>query len=169
MTIIILYTSKCKRILKILRARERENTIMDPSCNYSSEIDESILAMKWVTATVAPRALRAAIELNLLDLMKTAGPVSATELAAQIRAPNPGAHLVIDRILCVLAANGIIECDRPQGGSDRLYSLTPTSNMFTKNDEGVSLAPLLLLNQDKVFAEALYVLIFCLIYLFMNR
>ncbi|KAH6810077.1 O-methyltransferase 1, partial [Perilla frutescens var. frutescens] len=106
--------------------------------------------MQLISASVVPKALKAAIELDLLELMKRAGrPVSTSEIAAQIQATNPEAHLVLDRILRLLAANNILE----DGGGGGVYSLGPVCKLFTKNDDGVSLAPLLLLSQDRVFDQ----------------
>ncbi|KAL1565480.1 Caffeic acid 3-O-methyltransferase 1, variant 2 [Salvia divinorum] len=119
-------------------------------------------AMHLITAFVVPQALAIAIELDLLELINEAGSgafVSAAKLAARIPANNPDAHLMIDRILRLLAAADIMECTitkRPDGGADRRYSLGAVCKFFIKNDDGVSMAPLLLLSQDKVFAESWY-------------
>lgn len=128
------------------------------SSSYTLE-DESIFAMQLIHASVVPRALNTAIELDLLELMKKAGSASAAELVAQIQATNPEAHVMIDRILRLLAANNILECTLrrlPHGGVERLYSLAPVCKLFTLNDDAVSLAPLLLLSQHKVFTEPWY-------------
>lgn len=131
---------------------------MNPSSYSSSETDQ--FAMQLVVASVLPRTLAAAIELDLLELIKKAGSASAAELAAQIRATNPDADIMIDRILRLLAANNILEC-KVNAGVDRSYSLAPVCELFTKNDAGVSFAPLLLVNEDRVLSETLYVLHIC--------
>lgn len=109
------------------------------------------------TAAALPAALRCAVELDLLELIKKAGPVSAAELAAQIAAANQVSHLMIDRILHLLAANNILRCSGGGGGAaERLYSLAPVCNFLTMNEDGVSLAPLFLMNHDNIFMESWY-------------
>lgn len=115
------------------------------------KVSSSEAAMQLITASVIPKALAIAIELDLLELINEAGSVSAVELAARIPANNPEAHFMIDRILRLLAAAGIMEC-----ADDGRYSLGGVCKYFIKNDDGVSMAPLLLLSQDKVFEESWY-------------
>nr|QOE76460.1 O-methyltransferase 3 [Perilla frutescens] len=125
--------------------------------NSSTDEDLSIFAMQVATSSIVPRALKAVIELDLLEMMKKAGrPLSTSEMAAQIQATNPEAALMIDRILRVLIASNILECTTAasHGGAERLYSLAPVCKFFTKNDDGVSWAPLFLMIQDRVFTEA---------------
>ncbi|XP_057774124.1 caffeic acid 3-O-methyltransferase 1-like [Salvia miltiorrhiza] len=120
---------------------------------------ESRMAMQLIGDCVVPRALATAIQLDLLEIMKKAGSgvfLSPPQLAALIPATNPEAHLMIDRILRLLAAANILECKRPDSDGDRFYSLAPVCKFFTKNEDGVSMAPLLLLSQDKVFTETWY-------------
>ncbi|GFP93710.1 caffeic acid 3-o-methyltransferase 1 [Phtheirospermum japonicum] len=118
--------------------------------------------MQLATATVLPMVLKSAIELNLLELIKKAGPaayVSSADLAAQIPTTNPAARDILDRILRLLATHSVLNCrldSLPDGGVERLYSLAPVCEFLTKNEDGVSVAPLLLLLQDKVFTESWY-------------
>ncbi|KAL0382491.1 UNVERIFIED_CONTAM: Caffeic acid 3-O-methyltransferase [Sesamum calycinum] len=116
--------------------------------------------MQLVTACVLPAALKSALELDLLELIKSAGPgafVSPAELAAQIPATNPQADLMLDRILRLLAANNILNCslrELPDGSVERRYSLAPVCEFLTRNEDGVSMAPLLLVNQGKIYEES---------------
>ncbi|XP_011084576.1 caffeic acid 3-O-methyltransferase-like isoform X1 [Sesamum indicum] len=122
--------------------------------------DTCLFAMQLVTASVMPAAFKSALELDLLELIKSAGPgafVSPAELAAQIPATNPQADLMLDRILRLLAANNILNCslrDLPDGSVERRYSLAPVCEFLTRNEDGCSMAPLLLVNQGKIYAES---------------
>ncbi|KAL3650602.1 Caffeic acid 3-O-methyltransferase [Castilleja foliolosa] len=133
--------------------------------NNSSSSDEAcVFALRLATASVLPSVLKCAVELDLLELIKKSGSgcVSPAELAAQISATNPEADVMLDRILRLLAANDILVChtrDLPGGGGggiERRYSLAPVCEFLTRNDDGVSIAPLLIMNQDKVLTETWY-------------
>ncbi|KAG8368981.1 hypothetical protein BUALT_Bualt15G0102700 [Buddleja alternifolia] len=63
---------------------------------------------------------------------------------------------MVDRILRVPTSYNIINCsieNLPDGGVERWYSLAPVCKFLTKNEDGASLASLLLLQQDRVFKE----------------
>ncbi|XP_057781682.1 caffeic acid 3-O-methyltransferase-like [Salvia miltiorrhiza] len=126
----------------------------------SSEEEASSFALQLTTACALPAALKCAVELNLLELIKKAGPSAPTELAAQITTANPQAPLMIDRILRLLAANNILLCTlrrQPDGGAiERLYSLAPVCDFLTKNEDAVSFAPLVLLNNHHIFMQSRY-------------
>ncbi|KAL3651249.1 Caffeic acid 3-O-methyltransferase [Castilleja foliolosa] len=122
-----------------------------------------LLAMHLASGSVLPMALKAAIELDLLELIKKAEPgptASASELAAQLQTSNPDAANMIDRILRLLAAFSILTCSLeplPGGGAERRYGLAPVCRVLTRNEDGVSLAPCFsLMLQDKVFMETWY-------------
>ncbi|KAL3650604.1 Caffeic acid 3-O-methyltransferase [Castilleja foliolosa] len=131
----------------------------------TSRDEACLFAMQLARAAALPAALKCAIELNLLELMKKAGPaafVSPADLVAQIpAATNPAAGALIDRILRFLADNKILNCKLKElptaagGGGDveRLYSLAPVCEFLTRNDDGVSVAPMLLMCQDPIFME----------------
>lgn len=120
-----------------------------------------LYAMQLASASVLPMVLKSAIELDLLELIKKAGPgayVSPSELASQLPTQNPEAHVMLDRILRLLASYSVLRCtlkNLPDGGGvERLYGLAPVCKYLTKNEDGVSMAPLLLMNQDKVLMES---------------
>ncbi|KAL3640804.1 Caffeic acid 3-O-methyltransferase [Castilleja foliolosa] len=127
-------------------------------CGSSEEAH--LFATQLATAIVFPSALQSAIELDLLELIKKAGPgalVSPADLAAQIPTTNPEAPDMLDRILRLLASHSVLNCSLktlPDGRVERLYSLAPVCEFLTKNDDGVSLAPLLLLYQDIVLKRS---------------
>ncbi|XP_073064297.1 caffeic acid 3-O-methyltransferase 2-like [Primulina eburnea] len=121
-----------------------------------------LFAMQLASASVLPNVLKVALELDLFEIMKNKGPdafISPAELVAEIPTNNPEAHNMVDRILRLLASYSILNCrvkTLPDGGVERLYSLAPVCKFYTKNDDGVSLAPMLIMNLDKVHLETWY-------------
>ncbi|PIM99563.1 Hydroxyindole-O-methyltransferase [Handroanthus impetiginosus] len=128
----------------------------------SSEEESCLFAMQLASASVLPMVLKSAIELDLLELIKKSGAgafVSPAELAAKLPTSNSEARVMLDRILRLLASYDVLACrlERlPDGGVERRYGLAPVCKFLTKNDDGVSMAPLLLMNQDKVLMESWY-------------
>ncbi|KAL8538227.1 hypothetical protein ACS0TY_000265 [Phlomoides rotata] len=135
---------------------------LEASTVNSDEEESFLFAMQLASASVLPMILKSAIELNLLELIKKAGPgafVSPAEIAAQLPSTNPEARVMLDRILRLLTTYSVLNCSLktlPDGGVERLYGLAPVCRFLTKNDDGVSMAPLLLMNQDKVLMESWY-------------
>nr|QAX90930.1 caffeic acid O-methyltransferase [Catalpa bungei] len=128
----------------------------------SSDEESCLFALQLASASVLPMVLKSAIELDLLELIKKAGPgafVSPAELAAQLPTTNQEARVMLDRILRLLASYDILNCSLktlPDGSVERRYGLAPVCKFLTKNDDGVSMAPLLLMNHDKVLMESWY-------------
>lgn len=128
----------------------------------AGEEEACLYAMQLASASVLPMVLKSAIELDLLELIKKAGPgayLSPSELASQLPTQNPDAPVMLDRILRLLASYSVLNCtvkNLPDGGVERLYGLAPVCKFLTKNDDGVSMAALLLMNQDKVLMESWY-------------
>ncbi|XAR52135.1 Caffeate O-methyltransferase [Bertholletia excelsa] len=118
--------------------------------------------MVLVSAAVLPMVLKTAIELELLEIMAKAGPgafLSSSEIAAQLPTQNPNASVMLDRILRLLASHSVLNCSLRNlsgGRVERLYGLAPSCKYYTKNADGVSLAPLLLLVHDRVLMESWY-------------
>lgn len=133
---------------------------LETSTVDSDEEESFLFAMQLASASVLPMVLKTAIELNLLELIKKAGPdafVSPADIAAQLPTTNPEARVMLDRILRLLTTYSVLNCSLktlPDGGVERLYGLAPVCRFLTKNDDGVSMAPLLLMNQDKVLMES---------------
>lgn len=127
----------------------------------ASEAEEACLfAMQLATASVLPMVLKAAIELDLLESIANAGPgayVTSNELASMLPTSNPDAPLMVDRILSVLASYLVLKCkliELPNGLMVRSYGLMPVCKYLTKNEDGVSMAPFLLMANDKVMWES---------------
>ncbi|XP_019245640.1 PREDICTED: LOW QUALITY PROTEIN: caffeic acid 3-O-methyltransferase-like [Nicotiana attenuata] len=139
------------------------STSQSQSNSLTHTEDEAFLfAMQLCSASVLPMVLKSALELDLLELMAKAGPgaaISPTELAAQLSTQNPEAPVMLDRMLRLLATYSVLNCTLrtlSDGSVERLYSLAPVCKYLTKNADGVSVAPLLLMNQDKVLMESWY-------------
>ncbi|KAI3471272.1 hypothetical protein Pfo_027935 [Paulownia fortunei] len=137
------------------------------SANIGTSMDQSeeeacLFAMQLASGSVLPMVLKSAIELDLLELIKKAGPgasASASELAAQLPTNNPDAANMIDRILRLLAAYSVLICSLktlPDGGVERRYLLAPVCKFLTRNEDGVSVASISLMIQDRVLMETWY-------------
>ncbi|KAL3524477.1 hypothetical protein ACH5RR_017311 [Cinchona calisaya] len=127
-----------------------------------AEEEACLFAMQLASASVLPMVLKSAIELDLLELIAKAGPgayLSPSELAAKLPTHNPEAPVMLDRILRLLASYSVLNCKLrtlADGSVERLYGLAPVCKFLTKNSDGVSMAALLLMNQDKVLMESWY-------------
>lgn len=127
-----------------------------------SDEEANLFAMQLASASVLPMVLKAAIELDLLEIMAKAGPgafLSPKDLTAQLPTKNPEAPVMLDRILRLLASYSILTYSLrtlPDGKVERLYGLGPVCKFLTKNEDGVSISPLCLMNQDKVLIESWY-------------
>lgn len=131
-------------------SREEEETVA-----YTS-------ALRLGCSTSVAMALKAVIELNVLEVIAAAGPgarLLPEEIVSQIETTNPNAGEVLDRLLRFLASYNVLKCevvDGEKGMMKRKYGLAPICRFFTKDEDGVSVAPLLLMNQDKVLVDAWY-------------
>ncbi|KAG5564902.1 hypothetical protein RHGRI_000939 [Rhododendron griersonianum] len=118
--------------------------------------------------------MRAAVELQVLDVIAKAGPgaqLSPYQIVSRLPAAdtlvsNPDAPEMLDRMLRLLASHSILTCslvndDRDQSPDRalvgrRLYGLAPVAKYFVPNQDGVSLAPFLNLAKEKAFASSWY-------------
>ncbi|KAM7280561.1 hypothetical protein ACFE04_007695 [Oxalis oulophora] len=125
-----------------------------------SDEEANLFGMQLASASVLPMILKTALELDLLEIMAKAGPgafLSPSEIASQLPTTNPDAPVMLDRILRLLASYSILKCSLDTSDK-RLYGLGPVCKFLTKNEDGVSLAALNLMNQDKVLMESWYFL-----------
>lgn len=137
---------------------------MGTLAKVSTDEEASLYAMQLGSASVLPMVLKAAIELDLLEIMAkndgfSGAQMSPSKLASYLPTKNPDAHVMLDRILRLLASHSILTCSvhkLPDGGVERLYGLDTVCKYLTNNDDGVSLATHCLLNQDKVLMESWY-------------
>jgi hypothetical protein len=126
-------------------------------------------AMELACASALPMAMHAAIELGVFDILANAGPgstLSAAEIAAQMPAKNPDAPALLERICgllvfhCVLGCSVVDNDDSDGLPFHRFYFLLPVSKYFVRNQDGVSLAPLMALIHDKVYLDSWLVSLF---------
>ncbi|KAK9122372.1 hypothetical protein Syun_019989 [Stephania yunnanensis] len=126
------------------------------------EEDCSQFAMKLVTASVLPMVLKSVLELGVLDIIGKAGPnahLSASEIASSLPTKNPGAPVMLERMLRLLASHSVLTSTlhaKENGGAQRLYGLAPVCKYFMANDDGASMAPFVYMAQDKVAIESWY-------------
>ncbi|GJU45037.1 caffeic acid 3-O-methyltransferase [Tanacetum coccineum] len=132
----------------------------------ATEVESILYAAQLATACTLPMVLKAAIELDLLEIIAKEGPdgsCSASELAAQVGATvnNPEAPVMLDRMCSLLVSHSVLTCSLKEthdGIRERFYSLAPVCKLLIKNEDGVSLAPLVLMNHDKILMESWYFL-----------
>ncbi|KAJ9564755.1 hypothetical protein OSB04_000721 [Centaurea solstitialis] len=116
---------------------------------------EFTYAMQLVTSISLPLVLENAMKLGVLEVIAEASPnakLSAHEIACALSIPNQDASNMLDRMLQFLASYSIVTCtqwDR-ELKSGQVYGLAPVAKYLIRNEDGVSLAPLLELNLDKV-------------------
>ncbi|KAK8658340.1 hypothetical protein V6N13_036548 [Hibiscus sabdariffa] len=104
-----------------------------------SDEEANLFAMQLASASVLPMVLKSAIELDLLEIR----PKLVLLLPF---------HLKNYSILTCSLRN------LPDGKVERLYGLGPVCKFLTKNEDGVTLSALSLMNQDKVLMESWYYL-----------
>ncbi|KAF7013411.1 hypothetical protein CFC21_027496 [Triticum aestivum] len=125
-------------------------------------VDEEacIYAMQLSSTALLPLTLKNAIELGMLEVLMGAGGkmLSPSEVAARLPTPttNPDAPAMVDRMLHLLASYKVVSCEVEEGTHIRRYGPTPVCKWFTPDLDGISMAPLLLLTNDKVPMESLY-------------
>nr|prf caffeic acid O-methyltransferase [Stylosanthes humilis] len=129
-----------------------------------SDEEANLFAMQLASASVLPMVLKSAIELDVLEIIAKAGPgvhLSPADIAANVPTTNPDAAVMLDRMLRLLACYNILNHSLrtlPDGKVERLYGLAPVAKFLVKNEDGVSLSALNLMNHDKVLMESWYYL-----------
>lgn len=124
------------------------------------------LAIRLAAEVVFPMALKSALELNIIDALVSAGGfLSPAEIASRVGAKNPGAPIMVERMMRLLASHGVIEWrarrsdgdgDGDGDGAGREYAAGPMCRFLAKDEEGGSVGPLFLLHHDRVFMESWY-------------
>lgn len=128
----------------------------------SQDEEACVLAIQLATSTVLPMILKSAIELDILNTISKAGPgnyLSPSDLASKLLMSNPHAPIMLERILRVLATYKVLGCKRSElsnGEAEWLYCWTPVCKFLSNNEDGASIAPLLLVHQDKVPMKSWY-------------
>ncbi|RZC54399.1 hypothetical protein C5167_013249 [Papaver somniferum] len=122
-----------------------------------------ILACQIAACSGLPMALKAALDLDLLEIIAKAGPnayISSLEISSKLGTQNPNAPSMLDRLLLLSTSFSILKCSQittQDGKIQRLYGLAPVCKYFTRDPEnGVSIAPLAVMNTDRVFMDSWY-------------
>ena len=119
-------------------------------------------AMQLASSSILPMTLKNALELGLLEVLQAEAPagkaLAPEEVVARLPVPptNPGAADMVDRMLRLLASYDVVKCqmEDKDGKYERRYSAAPVGKWLTPNEDGVSMAALALMNQDKVLMES---------------
>ncbi|KAJ1693298.1 hypothetical protein LUZ63_009996 [Rhynchospora breviuscula] len=129
--------------------------------NCVNEEDEACKhALQLVASSILPMTLKAAIELDVLEILVKGcgGPsgkpiMTASDVASHLKTNNPQAAEMLERMLKLLSSYDVIKCDVEIGDSgnkvEQRYGPAPVCKWLTKNEDGVSMAALGLMNQDK--------------------
>ncbi|KAJ0045132.1 hypothetical protein Pint_04715 [Pistacia integerrima] len=114
--------------------------------SINKDNEECIDAMLFRNSHLFPMVFKAAIELDLFSIIAKAGPgahISAAEVASQLPTNSPSAPSMLDRVLRFLASHSVINYSLrtlEDGRTEKLYGLTPASQLFVgNNDEDESL------------------------------
>ncbi|KAF3779171.1 hypothetical protein EJ110_NYTH39108, partial [Nymphaea thermarum] len=155
----------CCKFFCLLSSRLVES---HPIMSTISGLDEQACLSAWqlASAAVLPMALRAAIELGILEFMAEASKgegstlLTSEEIAARLCAKNPDAPALIERLLRLLTSYSILTCsattNNHDGRTQRRYGLGNKSRFLFGDENGDSFGPLLLMLQDKVYMEPWY-------------
>ena len=141
-------------------------SFQDQVMKLSNDEQDFLLAMELSTGSILPMTMKAAIELGVLEILTKASPsqLSSSEIASQLPTNNKEAPVaLLDRILRLLASHSLLTCNlvaNTDGSVQRLYGLASICRYFVQNEDGVSLAPYLLLSLDKVAMEPWFVFLF---------
>lgn len=139
-------------------------TAADVSSAVADE-EACMYAMQLASSSILPMTLKNALELGLLEVLQKepAGKALAPEeVVARLpeQPANPGAAVMVDRMLRLLASYDVVRChmEDKDGKYERRYAAAPVCKWLTPNEDGVSMAALALMNQDKVLMESWYYL-----------
>ncbi|EMS46399.1 Flavone O-methyltransferase 1 [Triticum urartu] len=122
----------------------------------TTDEEACMFALQLVSSSILPMTLKNAIELGLLDTLVAADGklLSPAEVAAKLPSTaNPAAPDMVDRMLRLLASYKVVSCtveEDKDGRLSRRYGAVPVYKFLTLNEEGVSMMPLTLMNQDMI-------------------
>ncbi|KAG7600275.1 Plant methyltransferase dimerization [Arabidopsis suecica] len=118
----------------------------------SSEEEDMLLAIQLGSLNVVPYVVKTARELDLFEIMAKARPLgsylSPLDLASMAAPKNPDAPMMIDRLLRFLVAYSVCTCKLvkdEEGRESRGYGLGKVGKKLVKDEDGLSIAPFVLL------------------------
>jgi flavonol 3-O-methyltransferase/caffeic acid 3-O-methyltransferase len=130
------------------------------AATIAADEEACTLALQLGSASIRSLTLKSAIELGLLETLVAAGgkALSPLEVVAQLPSTtaNPDAPAMVDRMLRLLASYNVVKCEVEEGKDGvlaRRYTAAPVCKWLTPNKDGVSMAPLVLMN-DRVIMES---------------
>nr|XP_012462692.1 unnamed protein product [Gossypium raimondii] len=133
--------------------------MMSSQQSTTKEEEDCLRAIQYATSTVLPFALKAAVDLDLFEIIAKSGPgsmVSAAEIVSKLPAKNSKAPEIIDRILRFLTAHSVLDCKLvtdEDGNTTRVYGIASIGRYFAQNEDGISLVPMLHLTMDRHMME----------------
>ncbi|MBA0813576.1 hypothetical protein Gohar_027413 [Gossypium harknessii] len=123
------------------------------SSSYPMSEEEEAFSYAWYlrTSHMLTYVLDAAVKLGVFDILTKAGPdvkLSSNQIASEIRAKNPDAPSLLDRMLRLLACHGLVTCvsrklDAGAGNGEngeRVYGVTLAGKAFVNDEHNGSLA-----------------------------
>ncbi|KAK3013425.1 hypothetical protein RJ639_010237 [Escallonia herrerae] len=120
----------------------------------TSEEEDFARVMQLPVGFVLPMVLKAAYELDVLEIMaKASAQLTSREVASHLPTQNPEAPAMLERVLRFLASNSFLTCTLvtdEEGNAKRLYGLAPICKFFVRDQNGASMAPFMLFLHDKV-------------------
>ncbi|XP_054813612.1 isoliquiritigenin 2'-O-methyltransferase-like [Prosopis cineraria] len=134
------YTNKLKQ------KKERETMAFlnskETRPNEEQEDSYALLAMLQCCSQIYCAVLKASLELDLFDIIAKEGGrhVSASEVASKLPSSSQHKDLAfrIDRLLRLLASHSLLNCsvcEKEDGDTERLYSISPVGKYFVSHGD----------------------------------
>ncbi|GFP95455.1 caffeic acid 3-o-methyltransferase [Phtheirospermum japonicum] len=112
-----------------------------------SDDEAGVVALAACTSHIFPKALKAAIQLDLFEIIGGAhgDDLSPLEIASQLPTSNVDRTVVVlDSLLRLLVTHSLLTCSvrkLANGSIERRYGLAPAGRFFVGDENGASLAP----------------------------
>ncbi|KAL8102005.1 caffeic acid 3-O-methyltransferase-like [Apium graveolens] len=136
----------------------------------AEDADQFAWGLQLNGGTIIGMVMKAAIELDLFEIIAKASTANGTspfgddakkmssdDIVAQLPTKNPAAPAMLDRILRFLAAKSILNLTTVAGedGKEKcLFSLSSRCESYISDEDGISLAPVLVTLHDKALLDA---------------
>ncbi|XP_059455362.1 caffeic acid 3-O-methyltransferase-like [Corylus avellana] len=136
-----------------------ENQFGKLSINNEEDDAACLYAIHLSTSFTFHMVLKAAIELDLFEIIARAGPgahLSPSEIASHLPTKNPDAPYLLDRMLRLLTTYSLLTCSvrtGEDGSVQRLYGISPAGKFYVRNEDGYSLGSVPLFSLYRPVAE----------------
>lgn len=142
-----------------------ENQLDKPFSTNKEDDDACLYAIHLSTSFTFHMVFKAAIELNLFDIIASRGSrpdayMSPSDIASHLPTKNPDAPFLLDRMLRLLTSYSLLTCSVSTGEDgrvQRLYGLAPAGKFYVQNEDGYSLGAVPLFSLHPPLAEVWYV------------